>query len=52
MPWNEGDDKLCAWHPKDFGAQLQRLSRYQQAVGGLTYNEIIIDGEEGARRGQ
>ena len=37
-PWAEGTDKLCSWHPNDFGVQLQRLTRHQQATGDLFYN--------------
>ena len=41
--WEEARDKLCAWRPQDFGAQLQRLTEYQLKWGRAFYNEIIID---------
>ena len=41
--WEEAYDKLCAWRPQDFGAQLQRLTEYQLKWGRAFYNEIIID---------
>ena len=41
--WIEAIDKLCAWHPKDFGSQLQRLTEAQLKWRSLFYNEIIID---------
>jgi len=41
--WSESYDKLCAWHPKDVGVQLHRLSNSQTKTANLFYNEIIID---------
>ena len=43
-PWNEAQDKMCAWRPADFGPQLQRLTDYQAATHSLDdqYNEIVL----------
>ena len=41
--WVEAIDKLCAWRPRDFGPQPQRLTEYQLRWHRLFYNEIVID---------
>ena len=44
QPFSMGVDKLCAWHVKDIGPQLKRLTEFQaQHHSLLEYNEFVVD---------
>ena len=45
IPYREGPDKMCAWHPETIGVQLQRLTEFQHKPDEhVEYNEFIVDG--------